>query len=674
LKTIIKIYFAALLFSIAPGLFSQTYTWQPLGNGLNNGTSDTVKAITSFNGKVIYGGNFSQAGGINAQNIAAYDPVTNTWSALGAGVNGEVKALFVSGSELIVGGSFTQAGITNANNVAKWNGTNWSAMGSGLNDDVNALIVYSGSVIAGGNFSMAGGNNNVARWNGSNWVSMGNGLTGSGDRVNALALFQGNLVAGGRFEESGSTNISNVAKWNGSSWSAFKNDVFDDDVNALIVYNNDLFVGGDFTHIGGSDRRYIARWSSNNWVSVGGGLEDGPVEAFSTFKNTLIAGGNFRETGTGLFVDRIAGWNGSVWSRLLTGHNDHVYALHTRNSTDTMLYSGGEFTTAGGKWTYFAAKWGPVDNISVSGQVRYADNNSIVVGGKIKILRMDVITREIIVVDSTNVDNFGNYTLNRVPRRDSTLRVMIFPDDELIDQGTDTGFVPTYYPSTIQWLSAGVLYASTNMVNVNINVIRKNAVAASGSIAAGISGKVYLNIAPELPGTGFPFLRGSVLYLKKDTSFVSFAVTNENEQYSFTGVPPGNYQLTVQRLGYETETKQITVGFINLDTVNYYLDTMNVIGIVNISSNIPDEFSLGQNYPNPFNPVTKIRFAIRNAAFAELKIFDVLGREVKTLVNEKLTAGEYEYSFNAISLPSGVYFYRLNTESFSMTKKMVLIR
>lgn len=171
---------------------------------------------------------------------------------------------------------------------------------------------------------MPGGADNVARWNGSVWVSMGNGLTGSGDRVNAFTVFQGNLVAGGRFEESGSTNMENIAKWNGSVWSAFNGDSFDGNVNAVTVYNNELFAGGDFMHIGGNDRKYIAKWSGSSWVSVGGGLDDGPVEAFSVFKNSLIVGGNFRKTGTGLFVDRITSWNGSTWSRLLTGHNDHV--------------------------------------------------------------------------------------------------------------------------------------------------------------------------------------------------------------------------------------------------------------------------------------------------------------------------------------------------------------
>ncbi len=132
--------------------------------------------------------------------------------------------------------------------------------------------------------------------------------------------------------------------------------------------------------------------------------------------------------------------------------------------------------------------------------------------------------------------------------------------------------------------------------------------------------------------------------------------------------------MTVQRLGSKTETRQITLGTTNQDTINFYLDTLNVIGIVNINSNIPDNFSLKQNYPNPFNPQTKIRFDIRKASFTELKIYDMLGREIKTLVNENLKPGEYEVSFNAASLPSGVYFYRISTESFTETKKMMLIK
>lgn len=682
MNKITKILIIALFSVFTNAVIAQNHTWQAMGSGLLNGTNGDVHAITSYNGKIIVGGLFTQAGGINAQNIAAYDPATNTWSALSTGINGEVKALTVRGPELIAGGFFSQAGITNVSNIARWNGSNWLALGSGINDEVNALLVFTGDLIAAGSFSNAGGTgvNNIAKWNGITWSALGNGLHGGGgDRVNALTVFQANLVAGGRFENSGATNISNVARWNGSNWIAFNNDNFEDDVNAVITYNNSLYAGGDFVQIGSSARKYIARWNGSSWDAVGGGLDDGPVEAFTIYKNTLIVAGNFRITGTGLFVDRIAGWNGTAWSRLLTGHNDHVYTVYTNNSTDTVLFSGGEYSSAGGKWCYHTAMWGQFDSVSISGQVRYADNNNIVTGGRIKILRMDVVTREIIAVDSANVDNLGNYNLTRVPRGDSTLRVMIFPDDELLDRVIDTGYVPTYYPSTIQWYSAGILYANSNLSNININVIRRNTSAMQSSMAVNLSGNVFLNIMPPLYGNDllvgpFPFLEGSILYLKKDTSFVKSVITDENQHYSITGLAAGTYTLTVQRLGYETETRQITLGTVNQDTINFYLDTLNVIGIVNINSNIPDNFTLGQNYPNPFNPQTKIKFSIKQTSFAEMKIFDILGREVKTLVNENLKAGEYEATFNAASLPSGIYFYTLRTADFTETRKMVLVK
>jgi len=92
----------------------------------------------------------------------------------------------------------------------------------------------------------------------------------------------------------------------------------------------------------------------------------------------------------------------------------------------------------------------------------------------------------------------------------------------------------------------------------------------------------------------------------------------------------------------------------------------------------PDEFVLFQNYPNPFNPTTVIKYSIpvetQNFASVQLKVFDILGREVATIVNEELPAGEYEVTFSATNWPSGIYFYILKAGSFMQTKKMILIK
>ncbi|MHB9041582.1 MAG: T9SS type A sorting domain-containing protein, partial [Melioribacteraceae bacterium] len=86
------------------------------------------------------------------------------------------------------------------------------------------------------------------------------------------------------------------------------------------------------------------------------------------------------------------------------------------------------------------------------------------------------------------------------------------------------------------------------------------------------------------------------------------------------------------------------------------------------------EFQLSQNYPNPFNPTTTISFLIPRTEFVSLKVYDLLGREVATLVNEEKLPGHYEVEFNGMNLPSGVYFYRLQAGNFSQTKKLLLLK
>ncbi len=98
------------------------------------------------------------------------------------------------------------------------------------------------------------------------------------------------------------------------------------------------------------------------------------------------------------------------------------------------------------------------------------------------------------------------------------------------------------------------------------------------------------------------------------------------------------------------------------------------VGIQNISTEIPSAYSLSQNYPNPFNPITNVKFSILNSGDVKLVVYDVMGREVQTLVNERLNAGTYETTFDGSLLPSGVYFYKLSVGDYSETKKLTLIK
>ncbi len=96
--------------------------------------------------------------------------------------------------------------------------------------------------------------------------------------------------------------------------------------------------------------------------------------------------------------------------------------------------------------------------------------------------------------------------------------------------------------------------------------------------------------------------------------------------------------------------------------------------IVNLSYDAPAEFVLSQNYPNPFNPTTRISYFVLNESFVSIKVYDFLGREVNTLVNETKSTGSYELSFDATGLPSGTYFYTLIADNYSATKKMIILK
>jgi hypothetical protein len=128
-----------------------------------------------------------------------------------------------------------------------------------------------------------------------------------------------------------------------------------------------------------------------------------------------------------------------------------------------------------------------------------------------------------------------------------------------------------------------------------------------------------------------------------------------------------------------TFSRQPTQVIFDPDSI-FYLKASTTVGIRNVSNEVPLKFNLSQNYPNPFNPVTIIKFAIAGSGKNEngtavLRVYDVLGKEVTTLVNEKLRPGFYEVQFSGSQFPSGVYFYQLTVDNVRIgIKKMVLIK
>ena len=133
-----------------------------------------------------------------------------------------------------------------------------------------------------------------------------------------------------------------------------------------------------------------------------------------------------------------------------------------------------------------------------------------------------------------------------------------------------------------------------------------------------------------------------------------------------TTTKPSNYSYTDN--GIESGIYFYRLKQIDFDGSFGYSDSIEVNG------NTPVTFSLEQNYPNPFNPTTKIDFTISEAGRVSLKIYDMLGKEVKTLINKRMQGGEHEIKFNATDLPSGVYIYTLRTDNQTDSKKMIVLK
>jgi len=184
--------------------------------------------------------------------------------------------------------------------------------------------------------------------------------------------------------------------------------------------------------------------------------------------------------------------------------------------------------------------------------------------------------------------------------------------------------------------------------------------ASFSAIALNDGVKLEWTTASELNNNGFEIERS----LNNQAEFVTIGFVEGNG----TTTKINNYSYT-DRLEL-AETRSI---FYRLKQIDYD-GTFSYSNVVSIDVNIANGFVLNQNYPNPFNPSTTISYSVATDAFVSLKVYDFLGKEVNTLINETKLAGIYEVTFDASNLPSGTYFYTLRTGDFVSTKKMMIVK
>ena len=538
-------------------------------------------------------------------------------------------------------------------------------------DDVNwddrfdQLGVVSGAVLAlaasgtdlyvGGVFSQVGAvsASNIAKWDGSAWSALGSGTDGN---VLAIAVDGTDIIVGGNFSSAGGTTVNNIAKWDGSNWTAMGSGIENGDVRTISVNSNDIYVGGVFSTAGGQTANNIAKWNGSAWSTLGTGANNGlngPVYAVAVKDNNLFVGGSFSLAGTDS-ASNIAAWDISSesWSALGTGVNSNVNAL-TISGSD--LYAGGLFGTAGGNTAKKIARWDG-SNWSALG--------SGMTGGNIDALA--TMGNELFAAGSFTTA--GSVSASQIAKWDGSAWSALgsgiaggpaFGLATISDSAYVGGSFSTAGGKTSKQFGRWSEPSGAVPVELVSFSARPNANAV----------ELRWTTATELNNYGFELERminNSPLRAWDKIAFVQgHGTTNQPQAYSFFD----NVQALVRSgaLTLSYRLKQI-----DLDGSFEYHQAVEVT-----IAELPDKIILGQNYPNPFNPETVIEFAVPVSGFATLKVYNMLGQEVQTLLQENLEGGAvHKVNFDGTSLPTGMYYYVLSTTKPVRTarKAMLLVK
>jgi hypothetical protein len=253
---------------------------------------------------------------------------------------------------------------------------------------------------------------------------------------------------------------------------------------------------------------------------------------------------------------------------------------------------------------------------------------------------------------------------------DGSYKVNVQSDNYYYIQAFTNNFLPGYYNdegnASVFWQNSDSVLINTIITDKNINLVRDS--SYGGGSASG-----FINFSVE--GSQYDFEGITLLARSLDNgSLYSYNFGKEDGAFKITNIPFGTYEIVGQKIGLDNALSQsITIDPFNTQITNITI-TFIVTNVVKEKLDIPDKIELYPNYPNPFNPVTIIKFKLHETEFITLKVYNIIGQEVATLVNGTLETGSYEVSFNAENLNSGVYFYTLQVGSFTRTKKMILLK
>ncbi|MCU7493716.1 MAG: T9SS type A sorting domain-containing protein [Ignavibacteria bacterium] len=613
-------------------------------NKASSGIPDKAEVNTfAVNGTDIFAGtNYLQ--GIDGMGLYVSTNSGASWTAANKGiVNTTVTCLVLKGSDIFAG---THAGLFHSGD----DGNTWEVLTNGLGNNSISVLAVSGDYIFAGTDS-----NGVFRSNdkGTTWTQVNSGLKNLS--IKALFVHGTDLFAG--LWNSGAFRSTD----NGQSWREINNGLTNPGVTSFTANNKYIFAGTGF---GG-----VFRSSDNgdNWTatkkpdtkylysmaSIGDVIFAGHDMGYGVIRSTdngdswqLVQGGfifSLAVSGTNLFIGSDNGvslYDGSAGTtkKVGTGFPDlPVFEIISMAASVNELYAG--------SWNYGVWKRPLSEMIMPAPQPGIPNLISVKNNSNDQPLDLTLSWNKASAADS--------YYL--IVSNDSLFKDVVLSDSALADTSKE-----------IKGLKEGMKYywkvSSKNQAGKspfsevwNFTTI----LYAPEGLGASVQNNKKINLTWKDNSENEA---GYIIERKMDADFIPIDTVNANTlSYTDSTAKPATYHYRIYAYTPFAVSAYSNIASITLTGVDAF-------------AFIPNEFRLFQNYPNPFNPVSTIRYWLPERSFVELKIFDMLGREVSTLLNEEKDPGEYKIQFNASGIPSGVYIYTISAGRFTDTKKFILLK